>query len=375
MKCPFCSNAIESGAAYCSHCRSAAPSVSATPAPLRPRESGFATAPTARTSPSAQRPRSRAAFPTDPGIAAPLFAASVLAILGYVGLSIATQLQGRTWDLLMGSWVQQLECWLFLVVIVVLVRKRWLLSNEHRRIAYVQHHVLEPLFASRLTRDDVPFALGTLRERLQALRLRDLLSQRVEQVLKALGTSASPSTALEVMRSSDNLDRERSEGTYTMLRTFLWALPILGFIGTVLGIGDSVASFSTFIAGARDLHAVYLGMRDQLGAVTHGLAVAFDTTLLGLAFSMPGVFAMALLRRSEDDLLTEMEQFCTEQVAPTLATRPVSGSNGGSEMRIDISDELDNLVRVAEVLRGIIASMVGDLAHGSNAASQRAVRD
>lgn len=305
-------------------------------------------------------------FPTDAGLGVPVFCASVAGVGIYATLAYATKMQGRTWDLFMGSWVQQVEIWLFLVVLIVLWRKQRLIEHEAQRVAYVREHVLRALFSDRIASDDVPVALKTMRARLDALRLRDLLSARSVKVLCALGTSGSPATALEIMRAADGLDREQSDATFTSLRTLLWALPILGFIGTVLGIGDAVAGFSDFVARARDLHAVNMGMRDQLGAVTHGLAVAFDTTLLGLAFSLPGVFVMAMLRRREDQLLTDMEQFGFDAIIPSLSARPASTGGPMEGTQTVLRNELDNLVRVVRVLRGVVVDMLGDVAGGDD---------
>ena len=48
------------------------------------------------------------------------------------------------------------------------------------------------------------------------------------------------------------ISHSKMEESFTMLKVFYWAIPILGFIGTVLGIGVAIGAFSTFIASGAD---------------------------------------------------------------------------------------------------------------------------
>ena len=73
-----------------------------------------------------------------------------------------------------------------------------------------------------------------------------------------------------------------------MVRYVVWAIPTLGFIGTVLGISLALA-----FAGAVDLQDPNL-----LAELTKRLAVAFDTTLLALVMSAVLVLASTWCRRT-----------------------------------------------------------------------------
>jgi len=66
-------------------------------------------------------------------------------------------------------------------------------------------------------------------------------------------------------------------------------LPLLGFIGTVLGIAQAIGGLQ---------HAAAPDMLDtpHLGAVLEGLAFAFDTTFVGLTLVIPAMLYLALLR-------------------------------------------------------------------------------
>lgn len=69
----------------------------------------------------------------------------------------------------------------------------------------------------------------------------------------------------------------------------IWVLPMLGFIGTVLGITQA-------IGGLADSAAVASGEADGLSNVLGGLAFAFDTTFVGLVLVIPLMLTLLILR-------------------------------------------------------------------------------
>ena len=69
----------------------------------------------------------------------------------------------------------------------------------------------------------------------------------------------------------------------------IWVLPMLGFIGTVLGITQA-------IGGLADSVAVTAVDGSGLGGVLGGLQFAFDTTFVGLVLVIPLMLALLVLR-------------------------------------------------------------------------------
>jgi hypothetical protein len=104
------------------------------------------------------------------------------------------------------------------------------------------------------------------------------------------------------------------EQSYALPRTFIWAIPLMGFIGTVVGISAAVAGFSNFLRSAEEIDQIKTG----IGAVTTGLAVAFDTTLLALALSVVVMLPLVLLERLEGRLLLALEADVSEAVVGRL---------------------------------------------------------
>lgn len=94
----------------------------------------------------------------------------------------------------------------------------------------------------------------------------------------------------------------RSHESYALIRTITWAVPILGFLGTVIGITMAIANVTPE------------QLSSSLNDVTAGLAVAFDTTALSLALSMLLVFATFVVERSEQGHLDQVEDYLVQRL-------------------------------------------------------------
>ena len=100
----------------------------------------------------------------------------------------------------------------------------------------------------------------------------------------------------------------------TLIKAFLWAIPLLGFIGTVIGISSAIGGFAATTDSAADMDA----LKTAINGVTGGLGVAFDTTLLALVLSIVLYFPMASMQKAEEELLTKIDEYCNEHLLGRL---------------------------------------------------------
>ncbi len=100
---------------------------------------------------------------------------------------------------------------------------------------------------------------------------------------------------------------EQLHESYSLVRTITWAVPILGFLGTVVGITMAIANVTPE------------QLDTSLSEVTDGLAVAFDTTALALTLSLVLVFVSNATQRIEQSRLAAIESWSLREVAPRLA--------------------------------------------------------
>jgi biopolymer transport protein ExbB/TolQ len=117
------------------------------------------------------------------------------------------------------------------------------------------------------------------------------LAEALEYVLHR-GSGEGLEERLEVLADRDADDLE---GSYELVRNITWAIPILGFLGTVVGITIAIANITPE------------QLQGSLDKVVNGLAVAFDTTALALALSMVLVLGKFLVERNEKGVLTRVQ--------------------------------------------------------------------
>ena len=171
---------------------------------------------------------------------------------------------------------------------------------------------------------DAPGAVKRLAGRTQA----SLVLTRARAVLEQWSVSRSLERAESAGQRRADLDADAVAGGYSLVRTFVWAMPILGFIGTVIGISLAVGQFSKFLGG--EISNIEL-VKQQLMGVTHGLSFAFLTTLHGLLGALVVMLPASAVQKAEEDLLTEIDRYCTEEVLTHLqsASGPVVAAGGG----------------------------------------------
>ena len=158
----------------------------------------------------------------------------------------------------------------------------------------------------------------------------------------------------QIFNYQAEIDFNRLQNGYTLINVLIWAIPILGFIGTVFGIGQSVGEFSTFVR-SMDTAAIGGQMRSALGGVTSGLSIAFNTTFLALVSVIPMLLS-SLLRKSQEDLLLKVEEYCLDELLPNLHVNPGDEElkNRTNEHLSTLNDFTENwLKRIAPVLTSV----------------------
>jgi len=144
-----------------------------------------------------------------------------------------------------------------------------------------------------------------------------IIFRRVRRTLRHLKAIPKKEEITSILNYQAEIDHNRMQSGYTLLNVFIWAIPILGFIGTVFGIGQSIGEFSDFIRSTNGTDLT-LQMRSALGGVTSGLSIAFSTTFVALVGVVPIMVLSSSLRKREDDLLINVEEYCLEDLLPNL---------------------------------------------------------
>ena len=159
---------------------------------------------------------------------------------------------------------------------------------------------------------------------LQAERTKALVGKRL---LRLLGVWRNTGSSFQLERSADS-DVELYElsmsSSFSLPKVLLWAIPLMGFIGTVIGMSQAVGSFDAVLSNADNVD----GLKNGLVKVTGGLGTAFDTTYLALVISVILAFPLSVLEKQEDRLLNQIDGVVREAV---MALSPIGNGEIGSE--------------------------------------------
>lgn len=134
-------------------------------------------------------------------------------------------------------------------------------------------------------------ALVARLDRLPRRRQGDHVVRRLRQALEHVRRRGSAGSLDEELKYLADLDAARMHDSYALVRVIIWAIPILGFLGTVIGITLAVANLAP------------TALETSLPEVVAGLSVAFNTTAQALGLSIVLMFAQFFVDRAETRLL------------------------------------------------------------------------
>jgi hypothetical protein len=139
--------------------------------------------------------------------------------------------------------------------------------------------------------------------------------RRVDAVLDYVVGRGSADGLDDQLRALADSDALAQENSYALIRFITWAIPILGFLGTVLGITTAIAGVTPEV------------LEKSLSSVTDGLAVAFDSTAVALALTMLTMFVSFLTERLEQAVLESVDHYAEVQLAHRFER---GGADGGA---------------------------------------------
>lgn len=182
-----------------------------------------------------------------------------------------------------------------------------LFSNE-------KNYVISPMNAQQIIRD-INSAVYQTKDFVVLWRLECALSN-----LKNIGRVSDVSSFISDLEKNDV---EFIENSYTLPKGLIWAIPVLGFIGTVLGLSQAVGGFGAVVSGGDDLDA----LKGALGGVTGGLSTAFETTLIALVVALIIQLLMTLLQQKEEEFLAECSSYCYKNLTSRLKMLDIRDEN------------------------------------------------
>ncbi len=130
-----------------------------------------------------------------------------------------------------------------------------------------------------------------------------VMARRVAAVVDFLCRRGSALELDDQLRALADTDALALEGSYSLTRFITWAIPILGFLGTVLGITAAISGVTPDV------------LEKSLSTVTDGLALAFDATALALGLTMVTMFISFTVERAEQSILDSVDRYAERELA------------------------------------------------------------
>jgi len=186
-----------------------------------------------------------------------------------------------------------------------------LLGGRWRSIRRQSRALVRPLIEARKGEIFSPERAAWLRDQIDPA-IRGMDTGRIAQhCLERFENAHDVATCESLVVSETELLFQERESRLAMVRFVIWAVPSIGFIGTVRGMGSALAEADS---------------PESLSIVVGWLAVAFDTTLIALFLSIALMFVSHLFQRVLEEYVLNVQRKLNVELVGRLhaATAPLT---------------------------------------------------
>lgn len=158
-------------------------------------------------------------------------------------------------------------------------------------------------------RADASRQLLTELEEMPIHRQESYLGRRLIHALEFVDKTETANGLEEELKYLSDVDAEQQQESFALTRILIWAIPMLGFLGTVIGISGALGGLSV----ESDFNSMLSGLKEKL-------YVAFDTTALALTLSIVLMFAQFVVNKLETQLLNSVDETASEELIGRFVT-------------------------------------------------------
>ena len=149
-----------------------------------------------------------------------------------------------------------------------------------------------------------------------------LLAKIFSATLRRYAITSSVQDASEVIEPAINAMALKNDTEISFIKYIVWAIPSIGFLGTVRGIGQAMAEASAAVGG-------------DIVPMTSSLGVAFNSTFVALMLSVVLMFLLSYLQRAQDEQLIKAQEYCERHLIKriSIVTQPQAQFQADPETR------------------------------------------
>jgi len=135
-----------------------------------------------------------------------------------------------------------------------------------------------------------------------------LLPRALMAALQRFASTRNVQDVSEAVKTVCESEQDRLDSELSMVRYIAWAIPSIGFIGTVRGIGDALGQ-------------AYKAVEGDIAGVTASLGVAFNSTFTALVISIVIMFLMHQLQLIQERLVLDTQTYCDQRLLRHMQVR------------------------------------------------------
>jgi len=142
-------------------------------------------------------------------------------------------------------------------------------------------------------------------EQLPPTKRNAVLPRVLAAALKRFGATGNVQDASQTVHNVCESESTRLDAELSILRFSVWVAPALGFVGTVRGIGLA-------------LQGAELAVKGDTTAVTSGLGISYNSTLVALTLSILLMYILHELQLAQERLVLDSENYVDEELVSRL---------------------------------------------------------
>jgi len=156
-----------------------------------------------------------------------------------------------------------------------------------------------------ITPNDAPAIISHIDQTVDDRERDHLLPRALISALERFMVTRRVPDAASAASQTLETEAERMESELSIIRYIAWAIPSIGFIGTVRGIGAALGQAHRAVEG-------------DISGVTQNLGTAFNSTFVALVLSIILMFIIHQIQRSQERLVLDTENYCEHSLVRFL---------------------------------------------------------
>ena len=145
-------------------------------------------------------------------------------------------------------------------------------------------------------------------EALPAETQAELLPRALLSGLHRFGATRNIQDVATAIRDTCNLETDKLDSELSMVRFVAWAIPAIGFVGTVRGIGNS-------------LQQAHKAVEGDVSGVVAGLGSSFNATLVALSLSITVMLCLHQMQLRQERTVLDTENYLDTHLIRHLQMR------------------------------------------------------